>query len=368
MNFYTVFLPGGDEHVAKDVGQIPLQLARYFGYNSYFIGCNFSKSRDDIEYLKTELVPLRLNSYTFSGILYIVKHAKEIDILNLYHTNIRVLIHSLLYKFLNPKGIIYIKLDCGIETCDKIDKDRKYQKIFLKCLKKADLITIESNIAKKRLYKYSSAKKIKLIPNGFSTEGYIKPSALEKQKIILTVALLSHNPKGTDLLIKAFHMSKCYESGWKLVLVGQMDDEFKKFYDQYLFENPYLKKYIEYKGFISNRKEVNSLYRKAAIFALPSYNENFSIAACEALSNGCYLILSDRVSPYKELTCNGKFGKIVKTGDEFDMCNVIKSIVASYKIDLVEEIVTYAIEKFSWESIIPRINSELEKVCKCLET
>lgn len=359
--FTTMYVFAGNEHLAKDVGQIPYQLAKIYGYNSTIAGSYFTDQEgyDTDKFLKVDKIKLIKWSFGLTGCMYILRNARKIDILNLYHTNRRVWTHALLYKLLNPKGKLYVKLDCGLETCDKIDLDKDYRYYFIKCLNLSDLITVESIIAKERLQKYDLSGKIKIVPNGFSSVGYKKVWAEEKQKYILSVGNLSHNPKGTDILIKAFHKSKCYEYGWRLILAGHMNDEFKYFYDSYLEKYTELKNCIIYKGFIKDRVEINNLYRKVEIFALPSYNESFSLAACEALANGCYLILSDRVSPYKELTCDGKYGSIVRAGDVKALTSAIKSSTESYRMNLVDETVEYALKNFSWEKIIPKIHFEI---------
>ena len=362
IKFWTVFLPGGDIHLAKDVGEIPINLATKYNYESHIVGCNFKEKESNIPFFSIHKINRHFNSYVLSGIPFFFKMAKKIDILNLYHTNRRVWIHASLYKFLNKKGKIYIKLDSGLETCDRIDNDSQYRFYFLRCLDMADLITIESEAAKNRLIKYDQKNKIKIIPNGFSETGYKEPQKEEKQKYILTVGNLCHDPKASDLLIQAFHKSKCYDYGWKLVLVGMMDENFEKFYNTYLNEYPDLKKHIIYKGFIDNRAEINNLYRNASIFILPSYKENFSLAACEALSNGCFLILSDNVTPYKELTNNKKFGLVFKTGNIDSLTQAIKEASNHYNSITTDHIVQYAKNKFSWSQIIHQIDAAIKDI------
>ena len=360
--FCTMYVFAGDEHIAKDVGQIPYELAKKYGYESTLAGAFFSDQSKNNDYLRIDKIKRIKRSFGLTGALYILKKAKQIDILNLYHTNRRVWIHAKLYKFLNPRGKLYIKLDCGLETCDMIDADNKYRDYFIKCLNIADFISVESQAAKKRLNDYDTKDRIRIIPNGFSSMGYENSGNVSRKKIILSVGNLSHSPKGTDDLIKAFHHSECYKNGWSLVLAGRMDDVFKLFYHSYLQDYPELKEHIIYKGFITDRAEINNLYRSVGIFALPSYNESFSLAACEALANGCYLILSDRVSPSKELTNTGRYGEVVPSGNIVALAEAIKKATISYNDGLVDEIEDYANKNFSWESIIPKIQTELKKM------
>ena len=360
--FCTMYVFAGDEHIAKDVGQIPYKLAEKYGYESTLAGAFFSDQSKDGEHLKVDKIKRIKLSIGLTGAVYIIKNAKQIDILNLYHTNRRVWIHSKLYRFLNPKGKLYIKLDCGLETCDRIDADKQYRNYFIKCIELADFISVESQAAKNRLSNYDKKDRIKIIPNGFSSDGYETPENVSREKIILSVGNLSHAPKGTDDLIKAFHRSGCYKDGWSLVLAGRMDDAFKSFYYSYLQDFQELRNHIKHKGFITDRTEINKLYKSAEIFALPSYNESFSLAACEALANGCYLILSDRVTPSKELTNIERFGKIVPSGDIGALAEALRQAIESYDESMVGEIEKYAIKNFSWDSIIPKIQHELARM------
>lgn len=358
--FCTMFVPAADIHLTKDVGEIPKRLAKEYGYYSTVAGAFFRQSMLDNNF-RIDKMFLVKRSFGLTGIIYLLKESKNIDILNLYHTSKRVWLHARLYKFLNPKGKVYIKLDCGLETCDKIENDKDYRTYFIKCLKIADLITVESEVAKKLLGKYDIENKIQILSNGFSSDGY-ENKKVKKEKIILFVGNLCHKPKGTDDLIASFHKSRCYEKGWKLILVGSMDVEFKDFYDKYLAENEEVREYIINKGFIEDRAVLYELYKRAAVFALPSYNENFSLAACEALANGCYLILSDRVTPHQELTCDGKYGIVVKSCDVEALSSAIERISNKYDESIVGDIVMYANEMFNWENIIRDLDYKLRRL------
>ena len=49
------------------------------------------------------------------------------------------------------------------------------------------------------------------------------------------------------------------------------------------------------------KAELEELYRKAAVFALPSRWESFGIVLAEALFEGCYLVGSDCIPPLNDL-------------------------------------------------------------------
>ena len=93
---------------------------------------------------------------------------------------------------------------------------------------------------------------------------------------------------------------------------------------------------------------------------LPSKFENFSLACVEALANGCYLILSDQVSPKLDFTDDWKYGMEVKVNDVDDLADKMLK-VTQMNIDekLISEIISYARENFLWENICDRLHDVL---------
>ena len=112
MNYVTIFPECEKVHLKKDVGMLPYSMGKYVGYNFQIIcydNGNFEKS--DLDSYHIECIKKRKGA-VLDFAVYIIQHAKNIDILNVYHiTSDRNAYWCFLYKLFNPKGKIHIKLD-----------------------------------------------------------------------------------------------------------------------------------------------------------------------------------------------------------------------------------------------------------------
>nr|WP_242946847.1 hypothetical protein [Clostridium haemolyticum] len=107
-----------------------------------------------------------------------------------------------MYKRLNPKGKIYLKLDCSHKLIDKILSlnSIKY-KLLNKYLDKVDLISVEQKILTKKLKNILpiQSDKIVNIPNGvdykYLEEKNIYYDFSKKENIILSVTRVGAKEK-----------------------------------------------------------------------------------------------------------------------------------------------------------------------------
>ena len=115
--------------------------------------------------------------------------------------------------------------------------------------------------------------------------------ALSGKKLVLFLARLDEK-KGLDLLLEAFASVKNPDA--HLVIAGDGRTQFvaalhQKANSLGLSEN------VTWTGFL-NEPQKAAAFSAATIFVLPSYSENFGIAAAEALAAGVPTILSDQVA------------------------------------------------------------------------
>lgn len=105
-----------------------------------------------------------------------------------------------------------------------------------------------------------------------------------------------HEKKRIDLLISAFHAvaddASCAE--WSLVIAGDGDEVYVRSLRRLAAEGP-ARGRIEFFGWASPA-ERQVLLAGAALFALPSHQENFGIAVAEALAAGVPAIVSPDVN------------------------------------------------------------------------
>lgn len=81
--------------------------------------------------------------------------------------------------------------------------------------------------------------------------------------------------------------------------------------------------------------EIHLLYRRSAIFILPSVREGVSLALLEAMSSGCLCIVSD-IPDNKQVIQHGVNGITFKTSDEEDLANKIQWAISQPPSQLVD--------------------------------
>lgn len=131
-----------------------------------------------------------------------------------------------------------------------------------------------------RHYPFIIRHKITSIHNPVYSAELEKHNEIKKSnKIILCVARLCHQ-KNQDLLIDAFCKLRVHTKEWKLIFVGDGEDNDRLRSKVKKLE---LQDYIIFCGAVKN---ISSWYQKADIFAFPSYFEGFPNALAEALAWG----------------------------------------------------------------------------------
>ncbi len=103
--------------------------------------------------------------------------------------------------------------------------------------------------------------------------------------------------KGLDLLIPAVGRLSTFVPDLHLVLAGQDDEGYLPRVKQ-LIERHDLVDRVTWVGFVSG-VEKRCLLRDADVWALPSYDENFAVAAVEAMASGAPVLISDRVGIHR---------------------------------------------------------------------
>nr|WP_307897797.1 glycosyltransferase [Clostridium botulinum] len=263
---YCVLYPNTKNvNLIKEMGMIPYKLHKNFGYDSKIVCYNldeYTYLNEEVKGLKIDFLDRKYNNYSLDGLRYLKKQAKNIDVLQIFHVTLYSLLYAFMYKRLNPKGKIYLKLDCSHKLIDKILSlnSIKY-KLLNKYLDKVDLISVEQKILTKKLKNIlpSQSDKIVNIPNGvdykYLEEKNIYYDFSKKENIVLSVTRVGAEEKNTQMLLEAFNNIKNIEElGWKLVIVGPIEEEFNKYIESYFNNNPKMRKLVEFKGSISDRK------------------------------------------------------------------------------------------------------------------
>jgi glycosyltransferase involved in cell wall biosynthesis len=102
--------------------------------------------------------------------------------------------------------------------------------------------------------------------------------------------------KGIDVTIAAFHAlaDRAALGGWKLLIAGDGQADYVAFLRRLASEGP-ARERIEFLGWIQPERR-RALFGRARLFVLASHQENFGIAAVEAMAAGVPVLLSPGVN------------------------------------------------------------------------
>ncbi len=351
---YILFYPEAEpSSFVKDVGMIPATLRKRYGYDAHLVCYENGLKR-----------PYR--STILNGLRYLRENAESIDILQLFHPIKRNVVWILYFKKKHPDGTVYLKLDADdrIITSVKGKRDLFHslkRKMIRWLLTSPDLVTVESSEMSRRIEEYYGIR-IPVLPNGFEL-AQNADDQVKKEKIVLTVARNGTYQKATEVLLEAF-VNADLQEGWKLRLVGSMEESFVPRMNTFLKEHEAYADRIEYAGEIQDRRMLYKEYERAAVFALPSRYESFGIVLAEALSRGCYLITTDHVPSAYDLIPDERFGEIVRTDCVQSLAKALKKAEKDMKeIESCKGLrMAYAGERFAWDGVC----GKLEEYLKCL--
>ena len=321
-------------------------MHKYFGYNS-FIATYKNGDYENLKLLpglRLEFIPKISNNFELDSLKWLTANAKRIDVLNIFHfqkTSKRII---KLFKHLNPFGKAYLKLDDGLNY-KSISEKNSY----------INFISIEFQEYTTKLSKIFN-RPIGFVPNPLNP-GEIKDFNQFKNRsnIIIYTGRIEFD-KGSHTLLQAFIKIHDKIPNWKLQLTGNIDynlNVVKNF--SYIF--PELKDKVIFTGNINNRTKLIEMYRNSKIFSFPSRHEGCPLSLSEAMSQGCFPIVSN-IPPNKLLTNNFHFAYYHERDNSNDLANKLL-----YACTHEKEIEKLAIE--ARKAIISRCN--LEKCCKTIQ-
>lgn len=374
MKFLTIFPDFEYFHLYKDVGQVNFFTAQQLSSQACVLAYESPLSAPceiDISFIKIKNIFKRVphTKLDFNIVFFLFFNSKQFKYLNLYHPTFASQIYTLIYKMMNRNGKVYIKLDLDLEDAKKNkgipDKGIRgwIKKIAFKKFKTLlDVVSVESKEAYELLRSRNSYAKEKLIliPNGVSSselEGNGPPVSYdEKENVIITIARIGTKAKNNQLMLSA--LSKCDLKNWKYVFIGPIEESFKDNIIAFQKENPSLANKVMFLG-PKNRSEVINMYKTAKVFTLSSRKEGFPLVFAEAAFFGCHIITT-AVSGSVDITDNGRLGNITPINNSSLFAEAIQNVINN-DVEMVKfnEIRKYAINNFTWESIIPKLAKKL---------
>ena len=343
MVFVTIFTRLKNVHLLKDVGQIPYYMYRDGGYRSVIVTNKNDKSYSDLE---DKVKGVRLRYIKGKGIFYVIRCARRIDVLNVYHLNLQSFYLLWLFKLLKRKGAkSYLKLDMDDKGYDRLFMKNPVGMIKRLTIKAADVVSAETNGIYDKL-RAVYGEKVIFVTNGYYTLDKEPQKNFSKKNVILTAGMLGTEPKATDVLIKAFVKAAGDRKDWSLKLAGPVAEGFK---------NPYPEdERICFTGEITDRDKLNEMYREAKIFAFPSRHESFGIAMLEAAACGDYIISTTGVPAAGDIIDVTGAGDIVPPDDPDSLAEALKrAMEPDFDRNVKpEEIAERTFKYYSWSRVV----------------
>ncbi|HTZ10861.1 MAG TPA: glycosyltransferase [Candidatus Margulisiibacteriota bacterium] len=129
---------------------------------------------------------------------------------------------------------------------------------------------------------------------GFSGSAYLRARYpyLKNSKIILFLSRINFK-KGLDILIEAFARLSRVRQDVHLVIAGPDNEGYGEKVRRWIKEEG-IDSRVTFTGMLEGDDKLSAL-KESDIFVLPSYSENFGIAAVEAMASGLPAIISDKV-------------------------------------------------------------------------
>lgn len=380
-HFVTLFPAAHNVHLIKNVGQIPLYMQQCFGYESTLV----CYDNDDYTYLQDEAQGLNIHFLEDTGkrfyweksvVRYLKTNAKQIDVLHLYHVKQATMLYGLLYKYLNPNGVLYLKSDFDYAQLDSNRqfifsnhplKEVVHQFMFKRFVPKIDIISTETRRAQKVIQPIFDAynKQVLYQPIGANQkvmESYrqqLEPIR-SKENIILSVGRIGTHQKNSKMLLDA--LAQIDLRGWKVFFIGEIEDRFKKVIDRYFEQHPNAERNIQFVGKITDRKELFSYYARAKILCMPSRRESFCTALLEGMNMGTYIIGTDGIMSIDELTAQGRLGSVVESENVEQLA---AALTQAMRIDfeseqIVADIIAHS-QEYNWADILRSLDAEIRK-------
>lgn len=367
MKKFTCIFPGLYNYIlTKDVGMIPYVLSKE--YETKII----TYDNEDYPYIESILKSDNLSIDYLENtenekndvVNYIKAHAKQIDYLQLYHLRYNLLPYYLFYYRLhNRNGKVFLKLDANNEFIDFLIKRRgllpSLRRLYVKILFNfIDLVSIETIRNYEVLTDSSiiSDDKLLYLPNGI-----LKSNAdiTNKEHEILYVGYIEKKNKSIDMLLNAARDIDLKD--WKVVLIGEIQEDMKEFVDNFFIENPDLKDKIIFKGYISDKEVLSQEYGKSSIYCCNSKKESFGISTLEAAYHGNYII-STNVGGSPDIIKHSKYGTLIEHDIETLRKNLQNTINNWDNIKEDPTIIQKRVyDEFNWNNICDKIIEKIEK-------
>jgi len=356
-------------HLFKDVGQVPFQMYKHYGYDAEIV-CR--GSREDFLYIDDVLRGLKITIIDESPYRYLLRHARDIDVLMLFHISTRSAYRGILYRFLNPTGCLYIKADLTGSQVDFgqwVDQDvfTHLKRLLLRkrLIKAVDVVSFETRAAFRGADVIPAEKRL-LLPNGFDPDlidryDVRRRCFAEKEELMLLVGRHGDPNKNTEMMLDALAIMGD-TGGWKVRFVGPMTPEFEQRRDAFLHSNPRLREKVVFTGQIDDKRELFELYNRAKLLCLTSRRESWGMVCVEAMAFGCVPVVT-AISSAQDLTNEGENGIIIDSYEPAEWAVRVQRIMSDAPLleQLSDTAREYCEQQFHWRTILQPLDDALAR-------
>ncbi|NLH39965.1 MAG: glycosyltransferase [Elusimicrobia bacterium] len=281
----------------------------------------------EVEYFREDLPRSVMPSFSSKLLKRIMEESKNYDLI---HLNGIFDSYAIFTFFINKPYVLSPRGTFMIDAYNKIFIKKIKKNIFIniigrRIVKKAKNIHLLTNMEKKDFLSFfpKYENKIKVIPNGLNlnnfntsivSENLIKKfPAIKNKKLILYLSRINWK-KGLDLLFPAFTKLVKENSDYHLLMAGDDDGDDYTLKMKNLVKELGILDSVTFTGLLVGEDKIEA-FKRAEIFVLPSYSENFGVAIIEAMAWGVPIVISNKVGVYDDVEKN-KAGIIVETNIE----------------------------------------------------
>ena len=261
--------------------------------------------------------------------------------------------------FIIPTGVLalWLKKKYGIpyvltsHGSDVLGQNKRFAMLYpflkipwLSIVRNAKCVTAPSEYQMQRIRDITRDGKFKIIANGLDLTRF-KP--MNKKKTILVVSRLFQN-KGIQDILDA--LSGMDLDGWRVNIVG--DGPYREELMEKARANG-LTDRVRFLGWIDNDSaEMKELYGTSRIFISASYFESFGLSVLEAVSAGCYPLVSD-IGGHRFIIHDDRFFFQKENIEDLrkKLSRLLGHAIADNNIN---------IKRFSWSNVIKDYISMLE--------
>jgi glycosyltransferase involved in cell wall biosynthesis len=168
-----------------------------------------------------------------------------------------------------------------------------------------------------------------------------------------------HPKKGLESLLLALSDIDEEDDKWFLHIAGDGDDGYKKFVQEYA-ENLQVSNRIQWHGHVTGTHK-DKLLRLTDWFVLPSSNENFGIAALEAMGYGVPVVLSSEVGISTEVK-EYSAGYVYDAKNIHQLKTVLSHCLRMENSEMSDNAIKLVRENFLWSVIGRKLSNYYEGV------